>query len=737
MRFTTLKSKLLLGVTVAVLTSGFLISFLVTHRYGESLHASLIAQAKYLTEAVGLEAADLLLTHDLVALQKLLDRQLQSNPFLAYLMVVERDRVLAHTLGAGIPEGLVEANPVDRDAGPTPRAILTETGDHILDLAFPIFHGRAGVLRVGYSETGYRRQVSQLQWQMAVFTLCVLIAAMAGGILFIRRITGPVTDLAAAVHRVDQGDLEAAVTVRGQDEVAALGQSFNHMVTRLNSYTSKLEEQTVELERAHQQTRTFCGLVREIGSMHTLREVGRALLERFQTIFHSDWISLVIFNELQERLFIISGNGFTTNNDTRLIDRANAAMEALRTGDNGGRKVLQLAAPPFTPTPWNPDNGSFQAEVLIHEDSPFGILMLGCGPDCRCGPHEIDLAKAMAEQAAGVIQRAVLHEEEIQDLQDRLECSSAFCGIVGKAPEMQTVFKLIEDIAPTDATVLIQGESGTGKELVASSIHESSDRADKPFLKINCSAIPETLVESILFGHEKGAFTNAVSTRQGLFEEADNGTLLLDEISEMPIHLQAKLLRVLQEQSLTRVGSSKEISVDVRIIATTNRNIEELIVDGGFRSDLYYRLNVFPIIIPPIRDRRDDIQLLVRHFIETFRKKYGFEKKDVSEEAWEIILKYDWPGNVREIENLVERAILYSGNGIQLKENHFHLQPLRRNHKSNGALVVGSVSMAEVEKYVILKTLKICDDNRTKAADILGITSRTLRNKLSQYKLDF
>lgn len=309
--------------------------------------------------------------------------------------------------------------------------------------------------------------------------------------------------------------------------------------------------------------------------------------------------------------------------------------------------------------------------------------------------------------------------------------------IIGQSPSLLRVLEQIDVVAKSDVPVLIQGESGTGKELVASSIHESSDRADKPFLKINCSAIPETLVESILFGHEKGAFTNAVSTRQGLFEEADNGTLLLDEISEMPIHLQAKLLRVLQEQSLTRVGSSKEISVDVRIIATTNRNIEELIVDGGFRSDLYYRLNVFPIIIPPIRDRRDDIQLLVRHFIETFRKKYGFEKKDVSEEAWEIILKYDWPGNVREIENLVERAILYSGNGIQLKENHFHLQPLRRNHKSNGALVVGSVSMAEVEKYVILKTLKICDDNRTKAADILGITSRTLRNKLSQYKLDF
>lgn len=308
--------------------------------------------------------------------------------------------------------------------------------------------------------------------------------------------------------------------------------------------------------------------------------------------------------------------------------------------------------------------------------------------------------------------------------------------IIGQSPAFLKILEQIDVVAKSDVPVLIQGESGTGKELVASSIHESSARADKPFLKINCSAIPETLVESILFGHEKGAFTNAVSTRQGLFEEANDGTLLLDEISEMPIHLQAKLLRVLQEQTLTRVGSSKETSVDVRIIATTNRNIEELIAEGGFRSDLYYRLNVFPITIPPIRERRDDIQLLVRHFLEIFRKKYKFEGKEVSEKSWEIILEYDWPGNVREIENLVERAFLYSGNDTQLKTSHFHFQPIQSNPKPNGQLEIGAVSMADVEKHVIFKTLELCEDNRTKTADILGITSRTLRNKLSQYKLD-
>ena len=308
--------------------------------------------------------------------------------------------------------------------------------------------------------------------------------------------------------------------------------------------------------------------------------------------------------------------------------------------------------------------------------------------------------------------------------------------IVGQSPNLVHVLEQIDMVAKSDAPVLVQGESGTGKELVANSIHESSDRADKPYLKINCSAIPETLVESILFGHEKGAFTNAVTTRQGLFEEANNGTLLLDEISEMPIQLQAKLLRVLQEHTLTRVGSSKEISVDVRIITTTNRNIETLIAEGGFRSDLYYRLNVFPITIPPIRERREDIQLLVKHFLGTFRKKYGFEEKEISPEAWEAILKYDWPGNVREIENLLERAILYSGSETQLKTSHFHFQPRHSDPKSNGVLEVGSVSMEEVEKHVIFKTLEQCDNNRTRAAEILGITSRTLRNKLSQYKMD-
>ena len=329
------------------------------------------------------------------------------------------------------------------------------------------------------------------------------------------------------------------------------------------------------------------------------------------------------------------------------------------------------------------------------------------------------------------------HLKEVnQGLRRKLTSLQRTKKIVGQSPLLLKVMEQIEVVAKSDVPVLIQGESGTGKELVASSIHESSVRADQPFLKINCSAIPETLVESILFGHEKGAFTNAVNTRRGLFEEANEGTLLLDEISEMPIHLQAKLLRVLQERTLTRVGSTKEIPVDVRIIATTNRNINELIAEGGFRSDLYYRLNVFPIQIPPVRARKDDIQILVKHFIETFRKKYGFEKKTVSEEAWQVILNYEWPGNVREIENLVERAILYSGNEPELKKHHFHLQPIPSEHKSNGALEIGAVTMAEVEKHVIFKTLELCDDNRTKAAEILGITSRTLRNKLSQYKSD-
>ena len=262
-------------------------------------------------------------------------------------------------------------------------------------------------------------------------------------------------------------------------------------------------------------------------------------------------------------------------------------------------------------------------------------------------------------------------QEENKNLKRRLQKSELETRLIGNSPKMQEVLYHIDVVAKSDATVFIRGESGTGKELIAKAIHDNSDRADRPFLKINCAAVPDTLFESTLFGHEKGAFSGAYKSKKGIFEECDGGTLLMDEISEMPYNMQAKLLRVLQEMRVTRVGSNVEIPVDVRIIATTNRDIEQLVEEQKFREDLFFRLNVFPIMVPPLRKRREDIPLLVNYFVERFRKKYKFKQKTVTPEVLDRLVSYDWPGNVRQLEHVIERAVLYSGRDEFATEKYF------------------------------------------------------------------
>ncbi|MEA3285988.1 MAG: sigma-54 dependent transcriptional regulator [Candidatus Marinimicrobia bacterium] len=321
---------------------------------------------------------------------------------------------------------------------------------------------------------------------------------------------------------------------------------------------------------------------------------------------------------------------------------------------------------------------------------------------------------------------------ENKALKRKLSDDRKYTKLVGQSPEMERVFSQISIVARSDAAVFIQGESGTGKELIAQSIHEGSDRSDKPFLKINCSAIPESLFESTLFGHEKGSFTNAIKMHKGLFEEADGGTLLLDEISEIPTTMQAKLLRVLQNRTITRVGNTQELDVDVRVIATSNQDIDKLIKEGYFRSDLYYRLNVFPIIVPPLRMRNSDIPLLIDHFLGKFKIKYRFEHKEVSAETLKLISKEDWPGNVRQLENIIERAVLYSGEDERIAIEHFNLEA--EILKADDASSIKAVTtIAEMEKQMIHNALKRTTNNRTQAADLLGISVRTLRNKLHLY----
>jgi len=328
-------------------------------------------------------------------------------------------------------------------------------------------------------------------------------------------------------------------------------------------------------------------------------------------------------------------------------------------------------------------------------------------------------------------------------------------AIVGEHPLIKRVLALARQVARSKATVLISGESGTGKEMFARYLHATSDRAEGPFIAINCAALPEHLLESELFGHEKGAFTGAIARKLGKFELAQGGTILLDEISEMDLGLQAKLLRVLQESEFDRVGGVETVRVDVRVLATTNRKLDDAVAEGKFRQDLYYRLNVIPLKLPSLRERGDDILLLARFFVDRFRKAYNLPPLAFSDEARQWLLGYDWPGNVRELQNLMERAVLLAGNG-PIAVAHFLLDPdawpdslagLDEETSTGTAPAAapaaavpeltdqGNVLPLEVmERHMIMKSLDQTEGNRTQAAQLLGISVRTLRNKLNEYR---
>ena len=304
--------------------------------------------------------------------------------------------------------------------------------------------------------------------------------------------------------------------------------------------------------------------------------------------------------------------------------------------------------------------------------------------------------------------------------------------VIDKQSKMFEVLNNVKRMAQSKASVLIQGESGTGKEIIAHSIYSHSQRNSKPFIKVNCAALSESLLESELFGHEKGAFTGADLKRMGRFELANGGTLLLDEISEVSPKIQSKLLRVLEQEEFERVGGSKTLKVDVRIIATTNRDLEREIEKDNFRQDLYFRLNVIPVIVPPLRERREDIPVLAEYFLEKFKTGINTPLKRISKEAIDILVKYDWPGNVREIKNLIHRCTVMIDSEVLMPE-HFENMLNVNKPRTNSELSVGQ-TIEDVERELIYKTLEKTGGNKTRAAEILNITARTLRNKLSRYK---
>ena len=349
------------------------------------------------------------------------------------------------------------------------------------------------------------------------------------------------------------------------------------------------------------------------------------------------------------------------------------------------------------------------------------------------------IAAGMISQALRIqrlidLERRKLVEENTQlrqELQERYE----FTHLIGTSGPMRRVFEQIAQVVGTGATVLIRGESGTGKELIAHALHHHSPRAGKPFVRVNCAALPETLVESELFGYERGAFTGAQARRKGRFELADGGTLFLDEIGELSPSTQAKLLRVIQEREFERLGGTATIPVDVRLITATNKNLESALGDGSFREDLYYRLNVFAICVPPLRERKSDVLLLADHFLEKYARLHGRSIKRISTPAIDMLVSYHWPGNVRELENTIERAVLVADGDVI---HGHHLSPILQTAEASGTVVSGSLAEAvEVfESNLIQDALKTTRGNRARAARLLSSTERIINYKIRRYGID-
>ncbi len=376
----------------------------------------------------------------------------------------------------------------------------------------------------------------------------------------------------------------------------------------------------------------------------------------------------------------------------------------------------------------------------------FGLLGFVWGKVTQFENHDIALVEGIADQVGTALERDQL-SAEVMRLKSELHQRQS--EIIGQAPSIRRAIELALNVADTGTTVLIQGESGTGKELLANLIHFNSGRESKPYVKINCGAIPETLLESELFGHEKGAFTDARSQRQGRFEEADGGTLFLDEIGEMSMQAQVRLLRVLQDGELTRVGGNSVVKTDVRVIAASNIDLEKAVKDGTFRSDLFYRLSVFPITLPPLRQRAEDIHPLVFHFLERYKEKTGRHITGISKDALRALINYEWTGNVRELENAIERAVIIaSGRQIELddlpdsisemaagSDSHSKVERIRATADGTAFMVDLEMpaTMDEVEKQVIDATLKFTDGDKSRAARLLGIGRKTLYRKLDQF----
>jgi DNA-binding NtrC family response regulator len=415
----------------------------------------------------------------------------------------------------------------------------------------------------------------------------------------------------------------------------------------------------------------------------------------------------------------------TAEEGIRLADRADLILTDLRLPGMDGMELLSQIRRQNTQTPVIVMTAYGTVENAVE------AMKMGAS-DFLLKPFSLDHLMAVVNKA---LEFRALRDEN-RKLREELGFRYEFDNIVGRSKPMRDIFATLSRVAPTRATVLLAGESGTGKDLIARAIHYHSPRRDRPFVKINCTAIPENLMESELFGYEKGAFTGANTSKPGKFEQADTGTVFLDEIGDVPPSIQVKLLRVLQEREFERLGSNKTRQIDVRVLAATNVDLREALERGTFREDLYYRLNVVPVDIPPLRDRKEDIPFLAQHFLDKLMRDTGSRVERLSEEAVRRLESYHWPGNVRELENVIERSVVLCSDTVLTAEDvRLDIAPRAKNSGGDGFLPEG-VTLEEHEQNIIREALRRADGNKSQAARLLGLTRNALRYRLTQMGLE-
>jgi transcriptional regulator with GAF, ATPase, and Fis domain len=535
------------------------------------------------------------------------------------------------------------------------------------------------------------------------------------------------------------------------DEEIAFLQSIARQLAIGYQYTSLYVAQEQESRR----TTALLQIANTLNSHSDFKQISEAVMEQAINLVGADYGALGVLDQTGKRISLASfksAEGIKLGKMMRMIEEHNKSLDvntfsAIADLLREGGKTLKLADSELPLAIRLFFNTQLRGKAALVTPvrvagKPFGLLGFVWSRESTFAEHDVALIEGIADQIGTALERDQL-STEVMRLRSELHQKQS--EIVGQAPGIRRAIELGLNVADTSTTVLILGESGTGKELIANLIHYNSGRENKPFVKINCGAIPETLLESELFGHEKGAFTDARSQRQGRFEEANGGTLFLDEIGEMSLQAQVKLLRVLQDGEFTRVGGKAVIKTDVRVVAATNTDLEEAIEIGTFRKDLFYRLSVFPISLPPLRDRSEDINLLVFHFLEEYKEKSGRFVSGISRDAMDALVSYPWPGNVRELENAIERAVIIaSGRQIELDDLP---DAIRRG--SSGRIATGSqatpgtsgvgmniqlpTSMDDIERRVIEATLKFTEGDKSRAARLLNIGRKTLYRKIGQF----